>query len=70
MELDDKKIFAFAQRRANTEQTAMGIWRHVGDYGNPSGDIPARVTLKVLDLNRPDPAKDWALIATVDPEGV
>lgn len=56
-----------ARKLADTHQTPMGIWEHVGDYGDPSGDIPARGTFTVRPLSRPDPGREWALIATVDP---
>lgn len=59
-----------AQLLANEKETAHGVWEHVGRYGDPSGDIPARHTFKVQSLNRPDPDSAWALVATCDPDGV
>ena len=66
-----KEAHARAQRLANDKQDAQGVWEHVGRYGYPEGDIPARHSFKVQSLNRPDPdTKEWALVACVDPEGV
>lgn len=59
-----------AQRLANDKHDAHGVWEHVGSFGYPSGDIPARHTFKVQSLNKPDPTDDWVLVATCDPEGV
>lgn len=57
-----------AQERANKTGKPMGVWEHVGDYGKPSGDIPARHTFSVRPLDAKDPDPDWALVATADPE--
>ena len=63
-----KEAIARAQRMANDKNEAQGVWEHVGCYGYPSGDIPARHTFKVIALSKPDPdTKVWALVATADP---
>lgn len=59
-----------AQRIANETGNAHGVWEHVGSYGLPTGDVPARHTFRVVSFNRPDMPNDWALVACVDPEGV
>lgn len=59
-----------AQQLANERQEAFGVWVHVGCYGRPGGDIPARHDFKVQTFNKPDPADEWVLVACVDPEGV
>lgn len=60
--------YELAQKRANATRKPFGVWEHVGDYGRPGGDIPARHTYMVRPLDQPDPVRDWALIGTADPE--
>lgn len=55
------------QQRADSLGEPVGIYEHVGDYGRPEGDIPGRHDYKVVQFSRPDPASEWALIASADP---
>lgn len=66
--IEDAK--ARAQRLANERNEAHGVWEHVGLYGLPSGDIPARHTFKVEPFSKPEPGAEWALVACADPAGV
>lgn len=60
--------FTRAQKLATMRQCPMGVWEHVGSYGHPSGDVPARGTYTVRPLDSHDPGAVWALVGTVDPE--
>jgi hypothetical protein len=57
-----------AQRRANLEKRPFGVWEHVGLYGKPEGDTPARHSFRVQPLEFQDPPDDWTMVAAVDPE--
>lgn len=57
-----------AQACANRSAKPMGIWEHVGDFGHPAGDIPARGSFMVRALDLHDPPRGWALVGTADPE--
>ena len=59
---------ARARRLATDRQEAMGVWEHVGLYGQLGGDTPSTHAFKVQPLARPDPPDVWALVACVDPE--
>ncbi len=57
-----------AQRQANASKEPFGVWEHVGLYGYPGGDIPARHTFKTQAFSQSDPGNIWALVACVDPD--
>lgn len=61
------EALAAAQARANSTGRDLEVWEHVGDYGNPTGDIPARHTF-TIQLTQVDKPNDWAMIAIVRPE--
>jgi hypothetical protein len=56
-----------AQRRADHEGEKFEVWEHVGDYGRPGGDIPARHTFRVLPFES-EPGDGWAMIAIAEPK--
>ena len=61
---------ALGQKRADSLKEPVGIYEHVGDYGRPGGDIPGLHVYKVVPFSRPDPPREWALIACADPTEV
>lgn len=65
--MDTKDIaYARAQRKANETRTKHEVWEHVGDYGRPTGDIPARHVYRVLPSGA-EPGDGWAMIAIAEP---
>jgi hypothetical protein len=57
----------FAQMEANLGGRSVAVWKHVGLYGQRSGDITARHVYIARRLDREDPPSVWAMVAIADP---